>query len=159
MDVYQVNKNNAGKKIKTPQLFAPGISGTFAVSYTLTKQKLLIDLTGRINGPMYLPVVPNDFREDKSPLYGILNLQLTKTFKNNFEIYGGVKNLLNFLPSNPLLHPDDPFNKRGGKYFDANNNPRPDTNPYGYTFDPSYNYASIQGAKIFAGVRWQLNQR
>ncbi|MGB4845271.1 MAG: hypothetical protein WBP16_12465, partial [Ferruginibacter sp.] len=72
------------------------------------------------------------------------------------EVYGGVKNMLNFLPKNPLLHPDDPFDKAGGKYFDLNGNARPDTNPYGYTFDPSYNYAPVQGAKAFLGVRWVL---
>jgi hypothetical protein len=25
-----------------------------------------------------------------------------------------------------------------------------------YTFDPGYNYASIQGAKEFLGVRWEI---
>jgi outer membrane receptor for ferrienterochelin and colicins len=105
---------------------------------------------------MYLPVVPNDFRPAQSPFYNIVNLQVTKTFGSGWEVYGGVKNLLNFIPKNPLLHPDDPFDKPGGKYFDANGVARPDTNPYGYTFDPSYNYATIQGAKFFAGLRWQL---
>jgi outer membrane receptor for ferrienterochelin and colicins len=156
MDVYQMDKNMYGNKIKTPQLFAPKISGTFAVSYTFPKNNISIDFTGKINGPMYLPVVPNDFRPDKSPLYGILNFQTTKSCKAGIEIYFGIKNLLNFLPKNPLLHPDDPFNKAGGKYFDSNGNPRPDTNPNGYVFDPSYNYASIQGAKGFIGVRWSI---
>lgn len=153
MNVYQVDKNAEGKKITTPQLFAPALSGTFSASYLLRKQQLLIDITGRLNGPMYLPVVPDDYRAPRSPLYGIINLQLTKTLGRNTEIYGGVKNLLNFIPSNPLLHPDDPFNKPGGKYFDTAGQPRSDTNPYGYTFDPSYNYASLQGIKLFAGVR------
>lgn len=156
MDVYQMDKDKNGIKTKVPQLFAPKISGNFAVSYTLVKHALAFDLTGKINGPMQLPVVPNDFRPEKSPLYTILNLQLTKTCNNGFEIYGGVKNILNFLPDNPLLHPDDPFDKPGGKYYDANGVARPDTNPNGYTFDPSYNYAPIQGAKGFLGIRWVL---
>jgi outer membrane receptor for ferrienterochelin and colicins len=83
-----------------------------------------------------------------------MNLQVTKTFKQKVEIYAGVKNFLNFIPKHAFLHPDDPFNKSGGKYFDNNGNARPDTNPYGYTFDPSYNYAAIQGAKGFIGCRW-----
>lgn len=156
MDVYTINKDAAGKKTQTPQLFAPKVSGTFAVSYNFYGPRVVVDLTGRLTGPMYLPVVPNDFRPVQSPFYNIVNLQVTKTFGNGIEIYGGVKNLLNFLPDNPLLHPDDPFDKKGGKYFDANGVARPDTNPYGYTFDPSYNYAAIQGAKLFAGIRWQL---
>jgi len=156
MDVYQMNKDKNGVETKVPQLFAPKFSANFAVSYTVTKYDLAFDLTGKINGPMQLPVVPNDFRPEKSPLYSIINLQLTKTFNGGIEVYGGVKNMLNFLPENPLLHPDDPFDKAGGKYFDSNGNPRPDTNPYGYTFDPSYNYAPVQGAKAFLGVRWVL---
>jgi outer membrane receptor for ferrienterochelin and colicins len=84
-----------------------------------------------------------------------MNLQVTKTLKA-LEIYGGIKNLLNFLPKYPILHSDDPFDKPGGKYFDNGGNARPDTNPNGYTFDPSYNYAPIQGLKGFLGVRWNL---
>ncbi|WP_207495564.1 TonB-dependent receptor [Aridibaculum aurantiacum] len=155
MDVYQVEEGQNGLPEKVPQLFAPKFSGTYAVSYTFPKAGIAIDWTGRVNGPMYLPVFPNDFRPAQSPLYCIMNLQLTKNFKQ-FEWYGGVKNLLDFVPSNPILHSDDPFNKPGGKYFDANGDSRPDTNPNGYTFDPTYNYAPIQGAKVFVGVRWIL---
>lgn len=156
MDVYQVNKTTDGKMIRTPQLFAPKLSGTFTASYTLPKVNVVVDLTGKLNGPMYLPVVPGDFRDEQSPWYCIMNLQLVKSFTTGFELYAGVKNLLDFIPSNPLLHPDDPFNKAGGKYFDAAGNPRADTNPNGYTFDPSYNYGPVQGTKIFAGLRWQI---
>lgn len=155
MDVYQADKQANGNTIITPQLFAPGFSGTFAVSYSWTKPKLGIDFTGRVNGPMFLPVVPGDFRPAKSPLYSILNVQLTKTF-SNMELYFGLKNLLNFIPANALLHADDPFNKTGGKYFDETGLPRPASNPYGYQFDPSYNYAPVQGAKFYLGVRWRI---
>ncbi len=156
MDVYQIDKDSQGKKIKTPQLFAPKVSATFAVSYTVPKIKLAVDLTGRLNGPMYLPVLPNDFRSATSPFYGIINLQLSKLISPEFELYGGIKNLLNFLPKNPLLHPDDPFNKPGGKYFDLEGNPRADSNAMGYTFDPSYNYAPMQGARFYVGIRFQV---
>ncbi|MFN8253518.1 MAG: TonB-dependent receptor [Ferruginibacter sp.] len=156
MDVYTVNKNAAGKKETLPQLFAPRFSGTYAVSYTFYGPRITADLTGKLNGPMFLPVVPNDYRPEKSPCYHIVNLQLTKTFSGGIELYGGVKNLLNFLPKNPILHADDPFDKPGGKYFDANGVARQDTNPNGYTFDPSYNYASMQGMKAYAGIRWQI---
>ena len=154
MDVYQNEKDSIGKTVKIPQLFAPVFSGTYAVSYSIPRYAIAIDWTGKINGSMYLPVVPNDFRPEKSPLYCIMNLQMTKTFLKGWEVYTGVKNLLGFLPKNPLLHPDDPFNKPGGKYFDVNGNPNPVTNPNGYVFDPSYNFAPVQGVKGFLGVRW-----
>lgn len=154
MDVYQNEKDSIGKTVKIPQLFAPVFSGTYAVSYSIPRYAIAIDWTGKINGSMYLPVVPNDFRPEKSPLYCIMNLQMTKTFLKGWEVYTGVKNLLGFLPKNPLLHPDDPFNKPGGKYFDVNGNANPVTNPNGYVFDPSYNFAPVQGVKGFLGVRW-----
>ncbi|TDH26112.1 TonB-dependent receptor [Segetibacter sp. 3557_3] len=156
MDVFQVERDATGKLQKIPQLFAPKFSGTWAASYSFPRYALTFDWTGRLNGPMHLPVVPGDYRPGMSPTYCIMNLQATKNFGGTFEVYGGIKNLLNFLPSNPLLHPDDPFNKASGKYFDANGVPRPETNPNGYTFDPSYNYAPIQGARIFVGMRWTV---
>ncbi len=156
MDVYQV-KNIEEVETKIPQVQAPHFSGTFTVSYTLAPSNIILDLTGRITGPMLLPVVPNDFRAAESPLFSLINLQASKVLTKNLEVYGGVKNLLNFIPKNPLLHPDDPFDKAGGKYFDANGKPRPDTNPYGYTFDTTYNYAPLQGARGVAGLRWTID--
>jgi len=156
MRVYEIDKNRQEEKIKIPQLFAPQFSGTYAISYSIPKTGILIDWTGRVNGKMFLPVLQNDYRPGKSPTYCIMNLQLTKAFSKGLEIYGGLKNLLNFIPSDVFIHADDPFNKAGGKYFDSNGNAKPDTNPNSYTFDPSYNYASIQGAKGFLGVRWTM---
>lgn len=157
MDVYQVEDGTSGEHI--PQVLAPRFSGTGSVSYTLPNSKWLFDLTARVNGPMFMPVVPNDFRSEKSPWVPLLNLQVSRHLhvkNSHWEIYGGVKNLLNFIPVNPLLHPDDPFDQPGGKYFDANGNPRPDTNPNGYTFDTAYSYAPMQGARLFLGIRFKI---
>jgi outer membrane receptor for ferrienterochelin and colicins len=145
MDVYQVEKINADEEVKTPQLFAPVFSGTYSVSYTLNRMGLTFDLTGRVNGPMYLPVVPDDYRPEKSPWFTIMNFQLTKTFNNGIELYGGIKNLFNFMPKDPLLRPFDPFDKN----ITVNN-------PKGYTFDTTYNYAPVQGIRGFFGVRYTL---
>lgn len=145
MDVYQVEKNDAGRQRKVPQLFAPRLSGTYSVSYSIDRFGLTFDLTGRLNGPMHLPVVPNDFRPAKSPLYTIMNVQVTKTFTSGLEVYAGAKNILNFMPKDPLLRPFDPFDKN----ITINN-------PYGYTFDTSYNYAPVQGIKGFAGLRYTI---
>lgn len=143
MDVYQEEKNSNGEELRTPQLFAPAFSGTFSFSYALKNAEWLFDLTGRVNGPMHLPVVPNDFRPEKSPWFTTLNFQCTRIFASGVEGYIGVKNLLNFIPDNPLLRPFDPF--------DRNTNV---DNPYDYTFDTSYNYAPVQGIKFFIGVRY-----
>jgi outer membrane receptor for ferrienterochelin and colicins len=116
------------------------------LSYTIPKIKLVCDLSSNWKGPMYLPLVPNDFRPEKSPWFALVNLQLSRKFKNQLEIYGGAKNLLNFIPKNPILRPEDPFDKKVGE-----------NNPNGFTFDPSYNYAPVQGIKVFLGVSWSFN--
>ncbi len=154
LDVFQASRDSSGRTRKTNQVFAPAFSGTFTLSYPV--KKWMIDLSGRVMGPMALPVVPGDFRPAQSPWFGLLNLQLSGPLAKQLEWYAGIKNLLNFIPRHPLLHPDDPFNRPGGKYFDEQGQPRPDTNPHGYRFDPSYNYAPVQGAKWFTGLRWQL---
>ena len=106
-------------------------------------------MTGRVNGPMYLPVQENDFRPDKSPLYALVNLQFTRQLigsdGSKWEIYGGVKNLLNFIPSDPLMRPFDPFDRNVTT-----------NNPNGYTFDTAYNYAPMQGMKGFLGIRYTI---
>lgn len=155
MDVFSVEPNANGntEKVQVQQLFAPKFSANYAASYTIPKWNTSLDITGKLYGPQRLPVVPNDFRAEYSPWFSIMNLQLTRKINSNWELYGAVKNLLNFIPKNPILHPDDPFNKAGGKYFDADKNSRSDTNPYGYTFDPSYSYAPMQGIKGMLGVR------
>lgn len=143
MDVFQMEKDSIGNHVKVPQLFAPKFSGVFAIAYTIPKVKITIDVTGKVNGPMHLPVVANDFRPAQSPWFCLMNIQLSRVFKHGFEVYAGVKNVLNFLPQNPLLRPFDPFNK----HVQTNN-------PNDYTFDTTYNYAPIQGAKGFFGLRW-----
>jgi outer membrane receptor for ferrienterochelin and colicins len=136
MDVYQV-ETAGNEENKIPQLFAPKISGTYAISYSLDRVGLTFDLTGRFSGPMKLPVGPPDIdpRPDSSPWFTIMNFQVGKSLTNGFEFYAGVKNILNFFPENPLLEPENPFGKN---------------------FDTSYNYASIQGVKGFVGVRYTL---
>lgn len=147
MDVYQVeDKQGLGVMEKSVQLNAPNWSGTWAVSYTLPRN-WTVDFTGKWDGPMRLPVLPNDYRPEYSPWFAIANLQLTKKFDKGFEIYGGVKNLFNFVPADPIMRPFDPFDKKADD---------PVNNPYGYSFDPSYNYSPMQGIRGFLGVRFVL---
>jgi outer membrane receptor for ferrienterochelin and colicins len=147
MDVYRVDRNSSDALVRIPQLFAPAFSANYALTYVWEKKGLTVDWTGKVNGPMHLPVVPQDFRPAMSPWYCLMNLQVTRRLPRNFEVYGGVKNLLNFVPKDPILRPFDPFNKKAAD---------PAGNPFGYNFDPSYNYAPIQGIKGFLGLRWSL---
>ncbi len=149
MDVYAVDEESEKQKI--PQLFAPRFSGTLAVSWTSSNSNWMLDLTGRFNGPMELPILPDDFRPAQSPFVPLMNLQVTRKLKSanhnhHWEIYGGVKNLFNFIPKDPLMRPFDPFDRN----TDVDN-------PNGYTFDTTYNYAPVQGLKGFLGVRYTLH--
>lgn len=146
MDVYQKETDSIGILQKSVQVQAPRWSGNFVISYTLP-QRLTIDLTGKWNGPMRLPVLPNDYRPEYSPWHCIANLQLTKQFGKGLEVYGGVKNILNFVPDNPIMRAHAPFDKKVNDPVD---------NPNGYTFDPSYNYSSMQGARGFLGLRYTI---
>jgi len=147
MDVYQMNDDDGkGALVKNKQLFAPNWSGNFAISYAFPKN-FSVDITGQVNGPMKLPVQQNDFRPEYSPWFCIANIQVTKKLGKAFEVYGGVKNLLNFVPKNTFMRPNDPFDK----YVDD-----PINNPNKYTFDTEYNYASLQGIKGFLGLRYTI---
>ena len=146
MDVFQKEKEN-GVEVKEKQWFAPEWSGTFTATYTFP-QNYILDFTGNWSGPMRLPVLPNNYRPEYSPWFVIANIQLTKRFKNGMEIYGGVKNLFDFVPGeDPLMRAFDPFDE---------NVDDPVSNPYGYTFDTTYNYASLQGIRGFIGFRYNL---
>ena len=146
LDVFQKEDDANGKLEKMQQLFAPKWSGTFQISYTLPK-KITVDFTGTFSGPMRLPIQKDDYRPEYSPWFSLANIQLTKKFNKGIEIYGGVKNIFNFVPRYSLIRSFDPFDKT------AND---PVTNPNGYTFDTEYNYAPIQGARGFLGMRYNL---
>lgn len=147
MDVYQKEKSESGINEKNEQWFAPKWSGTFVLSYTFPKH-FIVDLTGNWNGPMRLPIHPNDYRPEYSPWFCIANVQLTKRFMNGIEIYAGIKNLFDFVPTeDPLMRPFDPFDQ----YVDD-----PVNNPHNYTFDTTYNYAALQGIRGFIGIRYNL---
>jgi outer membrane receptor for ferrienterochelin and colicins len=157
MDVFQVQNG-----IKTTQLLTEKISGTWSISYAIKKVKLEIDYTGSLYGPMLLPTLgEQDPRPSVSPWWSLQNIQLTYKGLGIFEIYGGVKNLLNWVPGKkiPFLiaRSHDPFNKLVN--FDTDGNALATSeNPYALTFDPSYVYGPNQGIRFFLGVRFSLKQ-
>lgn len=145
MDVFQIeDRGNGDERIQ--QLHAPKWSGNFVASYSF-KNNYSIDLTGNWYGPMRLPVLPNDYRPEYSPWFCIANIQFTKKFDYGLEFYGGMKNIFDFVPKDPIMRPFDPFDK---------NVDDPVNNPNGYTFDPSYNYASMQGRRVYLGMRYNF---
>ena len=145
---------------KTQQMLTEKWMGTWSISYLINKLNLEIDYTGNIYGPMRLPLLGDlDPRQPYSPVWSLQNIQLVYRGFKNLEIYGGVKNLLNFKPTknNPFIisRSNDPFDRQ--VQFDANGNAvATPNNPYGLTFDPSYVYAPNQGIRGFLGLRYSL---
>jgi outer membrane receptor for ferrienterochelin and colicins len=144
MNVYFVNEN----KEQQQQVFAPNFTANYGIGYTIKPWRLTVDFTGRTQGPMRLPILPNDYRPAYSPTYSLLNFQFTKKIKEHVELMIGVQNLLNFLPLDPIMRPFDPFDKN---VTDAV------SNPFGYTFDPSYNYAPMLQRRGVVGVRVNID--
>ena len=145
----------------TRQILTERFTGVWSFSYKHYPTNLTLDYTGNIYGPMRLPLLGElDPRQEYSPTWSIQNIQLTYDGFDNFEIYGGVKNLLNWTPNkgNPFIiaRADDPFDEN--VQFDNNGNAAPTAdNPYALTFDPSYVYGPNQGIRAFVGLRYKLN--
>lgn len=157
LDVFQVTPDESGALIRQRQLLTERVGGTLAVSYAFERLGLSLDYTGSLYGPMRLPTLgPLDQRPASSPTFSIQNIQFTQRLGGKVELYGGVKNLLDFRPrADAIARPHDPFDKQ--VRFDAAGQvvATPD-NPQALTFDPTYVYASNQGRRGFLGVRWTL---
>lgn len=133
-------------------------NGTWTLSYTLPNTRISLDYTGNVYGPMRLPLLGAlDPRDEYSPWWSLQNLQATYTSKNRrWDLYGGVKNLLNFTPpANSIARSFDPFDRNVAFGPEGEVLATPD-NPYALTFDPSYVYAPNQGIRGFLGLRYKI---
>lgn len=152
MDVFSEQE-----QVRNRQLLTESYSGVWNIGYTFPRWKLSIDYTGNVYGPMRLPLLSErDPRAAWSPWWSIQNIQLTKSFRGGWEIYGGVKNLLNYTPpANSIARAFDPFDR--GVVFDDFGQVVPTAdNPYALTFDPTYVFAPNQGIRGFVGIRYTV---
>jgi outer membrane receptor for ferrienterochelin and colicins len=152
--------SNVENGIKTRPYLTENFTGTWSASYKINGIDTSIDYTGNVYSPMKLPLLSEtDPRNPNSPWYSLQNIQFTYTGWKNFELYAGIKNLLNFTPkqNNPFLisRIEDPFDKN--VQYDPNGKVlvTPD-NPYGLTFDTTYVYGPNQGIRGFFGLRYNL---
>jgi outer membrane receptor protein involved in Fe transport len=70
-----------------------------------------------------------------SPQFFLINAQVSKTFKKQFEVYVGAENILNYTQENPIQ--------------DA-------ANPFSQNFDAGLVYGPIFGRMMYGGFRWRL---
>jgi len=145
---------------KEQQILTERFSGTWSLSYKIPSIHLDIDYTGNVYSPMRLPLLgPLDPRQPYSPWYSLQNIQLTFHYWRGIELYAGVKNLLNFLPTrfSPFLiaRANDPFDKQVQFQPNGQVQATPD-NPYALSFDPTYMFVPNQGIRGFLGIRYTI---
>ena len=158
MDVYTIEKDTEDSETKKRPVLTERWTGTWAISYRIERFNLGVDYTGNLYGPMRLPLLGDlDPRDEFSPWWSIQNIQFTWSKPDGkWEIYGGIKNLLNFTPpANSIARSTDPFdrNVQFGNEWQVLSTP---DNPYALTFDPSYVYAPNQGIRGFLGIRYTI---
>jgi outer membrane receptor for ferrienterochelin and colicin len=131
---YNDVKNTVDQKLVAKEM-VNRYRGLLSLSYATNLRKWQFDWNLHLNGDArlyntsYNP--PEYQRPERSPVYMIMNAQVTKFFKR-WEVYLGGENLTNYMQENPIISPEDPF----GDYFDATNV-----------------WAPIMGIKIYAGIR------
>lgn len=157
MEVSKTENN-----IRSRQLLTENFTGTWSISYSFKTFPMDIDYTGSVYSPMKLPTLgPLDPRPDQSPWWSIQNIQFTYKGIKNFELFSGVKNLLNWVPGKkvPFLiaRSHDPFDKLVSFNPDGSVQSTAE-NPYALTFDPTYVYAPNQGIRVFFGLRYTLKK-
>lgn len=155
MENYKVENN-----IKTRPILTEKWSANWTLSYDIPSWYISLDYTGNAYSPMRLPLLGQlDPRSPNSPWWSIQNIQLNYKKWGGFEIYGGIKNILNWTPNKntPFLiaRANDPFDQN--IQYDSNGNVlATPNNPYALTFDPSYVYAPNQGRRGFFGIRYKI---
>nr|WP_317616749.1 TonB-dependent receptor [Flavobacterium circumlabens] len=92
--------SNVENGIKTRPFLTQNFTTTWSISYKMNPINLSIDYTGNLYSPMKLSLLSDtDPRNPNSPWYSIQNIQFTFLGWKHFEVYGGIKNLLNLLPN------------------------------------------------------------
>ena len=157
LDVF-INENNS----RIRPVFTEKWSTTWAISTPLWNEKLSINYTGNLYGPMRLPLLGElDPRASYSPVWSLQNIKLNYQKDNEWRFFVGVKNLLNWTPAknNPFLiaRSNDPFDRE--VQFDANGSIQATSdNPYALSFDPTYIYAPNQGIRFFMGLSYSVSR-
>lgn len=156
--LMDVSTTENGKKQQ--QLLSERFTGTWTISYFVKRWNLDIDYTGNVYSPMQLPVLGElDPRSSVSEWWSIQNIKFTYKGIKNFEIYAGIKNLLNWTPGKNqafiIARANDPFDKNVQFNTDGTVMATA-SNPYALTFDPNYVYGPNQGIRGFVGVKYVL---
>ena len=129
-DVHQVNDG-----VRSEIAFATRFQGVFTLGYEFPRARLALDWTGRVLGPMQLPRFEG--LPSHSPWFTEQHLHATWTLRSGVDVYGAVKNIFDYVQTNPIIDPRHPF---------------------GDDFDTARVYGPIQGRRVLLGMRYALGQ-
>ncbi len=114
---YNDVKTTIGGELKEMPFVSKYI-GLLSASYQTNLKKWQFDLNLQVNGDQRLPYTgfnPEPYqRPERSPVYAILNTQITKYFKR-WDVYIGGENITNYRQDDPIIQANEPF----GDYFDS----------------------------------------
>ena len=134
---YYDVKETYGNELKQAPLLAPH-RGFLNVAYS-SHNHWKFDVTLNIQGSKRIPSISDAdqlyWRPTASPVFGLLNAQISKKWNEKFEVYLGGENITNYKQENPIISAE---------------------NPYGPFFDASLIWGPIYGAKVYMGIRWTL---
>jgi len=106
-----------------------------------TKNQWKFDFTLNWQGRKRIPSTesnPIEYQLDSySPNFFLMNAQISKTWKDKFDVYVGAENLANYRQDAPILASEQPYS------------------PY---FDSSLVWGPIFGRNIYAGIRFAINR-
>jgi hypothetical protein len=116
------------------QVLLPKHRGLFNLTYKTRNKRWELDFTSSVYGSSRLPGTISS--ENRSPVYPIINMQITHNYKK-WEFYLGGQNLGNYIQENPIINAENPFEN---------------------TFDATRIWAPIYGINGYAGVRFTIKK-
>jgi outer membrane receptor for ferrienterochelin and colicins len=124
--------------VREEELFAAAFKGVWSATYTLARPGIALDYTGTVVGPMRLPAYDAPFeRATRSETYAVHNLMATWRGRHGVEVYGGIRNVLDYTQPSPIVDP---------------------ANPFGDSFDTAWVYGPLVGRSLLLGVRYGLGR-
>ncbi len=133
---YEVQTTYNGKLMQKP--FVATHRSFLNIGYE-TNDHWKFDYTVNWQGEKRIPFTGSNQVEyqlpEKSPQFVLMNGHISKTWKEKFELYGGVENLLGYVQKDPILSSELPFSK----YFDS-----------------SLIWGPIFGRNVYFGFRYKI---
>ena len=133
---YKINQvYSTYENVKKLVPLVPKERALFNLGYSTDhKNKWLFDVTLNYIGESRIPE-HNKLNNTFSNPFSVMNAQITKKY-DNFDIYLGTENFLDYTQDNPILDSQ---------------------NPFGNNFDASIIWAPIMGRFVYTGIRLKIN--